>query len=935
MMTDTNPRHSVKARRKQKEDTDQNFVDTNVNIGDADDPDAWRRKYEAAVRKRRSPVASVGSGFGGGLAGNLSPSSPLSVKSSAANSLTLSQADMEFILATSMDTLDRMDGSEPQQPSMIDYSNSNYSADSIIRRVEAEIAAARKSAAMAHSNHQNRMMNRHDTNGDEEEDDDMAQILNTNNTFSEQHQTASVASSADSSKRRALDLIRDEFRENLVEKGVELFIDRSQEAPNNGKSISPQQPPSSKLFFTDEDWQNAPGIKQTSPLFQTEKNDEEEDSSSVHPSEEKKEDKPSPSSNRMVRLSASPKDSPKKRTNTVLEQPVPVAPDLADTNCDDLGTPTRSNGRRIARISVVDQLQTLPPPVSNINKDPDGDYQETATPPRKQLAPATTSQQLSSVASPPSNSQNKVPFTARLSQRRSPAMNKTRELLDSLKEQRQSIPSPNEDGKLTVRSLLPKSPIDEPPPSPRSPTIFFTRAANKAKDHVKVTQSSIAHSRPYEPESNETVKAVDRSYPPSSPGRSISSRNQQNETLQPKRRVFPDEVYELAKNDEAGKGTVDSGSVTSEQSRRIRFRNPFPVLKPPTVRRDIDEIIRDHAMDIPEMQIRLVKPKQELKQLIVAAMGTSLPRRSNACGALKVLTRHEKNQLSLVRTDGFLQALTYAASQSVLDVDTDLAIDARTRAVTCLKNVCGPKDNRVLILNHPGVVECLLKVVQQDDGAGRAMAAAAIALLAKTPSCRECLVQVEELIDTLANVMRSAATMISEEAMAVRQSFSPRSGGYSNHRKMNNATKSNDDNGIQLDQSLKPNESENLNHHGETASIVTDSSSLSSVEGEHSVGEPSAMSPADIVNNSSKLVEVRTVDSIRNQTEDRYDEFVNQARCNSCAALLHISKQCASSVRRRETKKKFLLLINIVCIKLSHFISSRCVSYASARTCYE
>jgi hypothetical protein len=291
--------------------------------------------------------------------------------------------------------------------------------------------------------------------------------------------------------------------------------------------------------------------------------------------------------------------------------------------------------------------------------------------------------------------------------------------------------------------------------------------------------------------------------------------------------------------------------------------------------------------------------------LIVAAMGTSLPRRSNACGALKVLTRQEKNQLSLVRTDGFLQAITYAASQSVLDVDTDLAIDARTRAVTCLKNVCQPKDNRVIILNHPGVIECLLKVLQNDDGAGRATAAAAIALLAKTPQCRECLVHIEGLIDTLAKVMHSAATMISEEAMAVRNS-SPRSGSHYTNSFISKNTR--DDNAVPVDAAVDENDEANPESpallNDATGSIVTKSSSLSSGEGDGDV--PSGhVSPTktkgggggEVITIGSKLYDVRSVDSIRNQTEERYEEFVNQARCNACAALLHISKQCATSVR--------------------------------------
>jgi hypothetical protein len=368
---------------------------------------------------------------------------------------------------------------------------------------------------------------------------------------------------------------------------------------------------------------------------------------------------------------------------------------------------------------------------------------------------------------------------------------------------------------------------------------------------------------------------------------SPSARNQ--------RQVFPEEVYELVKETNEKTSADATSNAPMDQSRRIRFRNPFPLLKPPTIHRSLDEMRRDHAMDLPDIPVRWVKPKQELKQLIVAAMGTSLPRRSNACGALKVLTRQERNQLSLVRTDGFLQAITYAASQSVLDVDTDLAIDARTRAVTCFKNVCQPKDNRILILNHPGVIECLLKVVQNDDGAGRATAAAAIALLAKTPQCRECLVHIEGLIDTLAKVMRSAGTLISEEAIAVR-TLSPRSGSNNSflQNQVNGAiSNAKDENTDHVD-----NEKSDTLGNEAIDSIVTESSSLSSGDGEDDTPSPrESTNNKEVITIGSKLYDVRSVDSIRNQTEERYEEFVNQARCNACAALLHISKQCATSVR--------------------------------------
>lgn len=961
-MSDASPRHTVKARRKQK------LVET------ADDPE-WRRKYELAVLKRRTN------------SGNHSPSSPASFKSSTVNNNNNSpnnsinspnnnsnspsaQADMEYILAPTFDTFDTA-----EQP--LSQANSNYSADdSIIRRVEAEIAVARKAA--------NYIQSPKNQQGDDDDDEDMAQILNTS-TFQSLHVSVS-SDNDDSSKNRALDLIRDEFQVGLTENNREI----------HGKVIATPTTPT-HLYFTDEDWQNIDDDNADSPS----------DEKKCSPKEEKKEEA---SGNRsyLCRIPASPKDSPKKRSpvrktesgelsfSNSKHAPAPLirgtgsepslnynsssSKQIANRRSESerakqaakqtlrtrlensngkksepaFDIPTRSTDEHHHSLSKPELSQKilrfprqdlqLSAPESPL-KDPDGEYQATPTPPRR-------SQQLQRDFSsrPPlivtDNNNNEEATTEPLCSpvtltRRSPAMARTRELLDSLKEQRESTarsPANRSSPKMARSSpvtttvaaaaAFPSSPptvvaqrsspsaaarrsplsndsvVTEAPTSPRSPSsqLYFTRAT-KAKERVKASTRGRPRDgeQPNKPETalsapemeevaaerrhaleteseiivepsrttgkRATTESVveqhfQRKSPPT-PQQQQQPSPRQKVLLQPKRSLFPPDTDELAKGS-TDRSRSDAIGVLAEPSRHIRFRNPFPVLKPPVVRRDLEAIIQDHVMGVPEMPTRWVKPKKELKQLIVAAMGTSLPRRSNACGALKVLTRHEKNKLSLVRTDGFLSALIYAASQSVLDVDTDLAIDARTRAVTCLKNVCGPKDNRVLVFHHPGVLECLVKVVKQDAGEGRAMAAAAIALLAKTPGCREGLVQVEGLIDILAKVMHSAATMESEEAQAVRLNPSPRC------------------------QMLADNASECSFRDHDDRSVISDSSSISSL-GEHET--PSEVSPRQEV--------VKPVDSIRNQIEERHGEFINQARSNACAALLHISKQCATSVSAR------------------------------------
>jgi hypothetical protein len=870
-MSDSSPRQTVKARRKQKmgETTTTTQPTTPTTPLSGDDLE-WRRKYEQAVRKRRNSGAAINSN------GPLSPSTPSSHAAS-------SQADMDFILAPTYETFDTAD----QQPLSV---SSNYSADSILRRVEAEIASARKAANFIKTSSNNNIGNQShqqqqrggdvlDNDDGDDDDEDMAQILNTDTFHSLQ---PSLSSADDSSKNRALDLIRDEFQEEMG--NVEVVGFEVASATTTPQAVTTPINPN-QLYFTDEEWQT---------------NDVEVplNGHETFVRDEKKEEIPDSS-----RTSPQPKRA---------ELP--------------FDTPTRSNGRYRNRHpkSPRSPRHREPPSLASLHRDPDGDYDASPTPPRLSLLQQRSpSSPRSKTISPDTNRatlsspKDKRSFLA--PSNLTPAMTRTRELLDSLKEQRESIVrSPQQ----ANANRSPPTPVaagadqqhgasvdaSSPPPSqssPRSPNQSFTRA-RQAKERVKTSSrgrpsreepkaetaptavvehqnSRLATSLPLPSLNGDTSHSsrilerrteVDKGREASTPvlqQQPLQSQSQPksslaNESVQPNREQTRDNTENGMTSRVDGK--IPSSDVVAEASRRIRFRNPFPVIKPPVVRRDLETIIQEHALVVPEMPIRWVKPKKELKQLIVAAMGTSLPRRSNACGALKVLTRHEKNQMSLVRTDGFLSALIFAASQSVLDVDTDLAIDARTRAVACLKNVCGPKENRIVVFHHPGVVECLVKVVRQDAGEGRSLAAASIALLAKTPACREGLAQVEGLVDIFANVMASAATLISEEALQVRLNPSPRSGK-------------------KLDDSVSE-VSFRTGNDRDDGSILTDSSSISSSEDQEL---PSVV--------TSKAETIKPVDSIKNQTEERQEEFINHARSNACAALLHISKQCATSVRGR------------------------------------
>jgi len=803
----------------------------------------------------------------------------------------LSEEDMDQILSPTFSA----EGSG-QQPSVLSETNS---ADSIIRRVEQEIAAARKAAMHKNSNGSTEKK-------EEQEDDaaDMANILNTNNSLDcnnndqpDDHQppVLRTTSSSDSSKDRAMDMIRDEFQ----------ALEKEEEKQKNNESLSSQtsaaepNPNNSTITTT--------SVAEPNPA-NTSKKSNESLSSLTPAAEPKVKTSTAPTKSDLyskpvhIHLSyeqwqnqkrASATSSPVASTTTAEEKKIDL-PAGVEKQGNNRFPPPQTPPRRTKREGQTsDDKGAIPmdearadkineqwaPSLSVDPSSPPRHPHRTPTPSSRDGTPARNN--LTSPRDPEGN----YAVSPRTPPAVRPGMTRTRELLENLKEQRESIASRSVGSISTVSSTaaVPAGAASSPTMQ-RAAQLNFTRA-NRANEVMRGSPTATATENlkeespvEQEPQQQQEQQQQESSLQDAATdGATTNGRNPtaKRVTIKPPPTTEPGDK-ELISPRRTAREVAES---ISRQSYKIRFRNPFPVLKSPEVRRDPEAIIQDHSMGLPEMPVRWVRPKKELRQLIVAAMGTSLPRRSNACGALKVLTKNKKNQLTLARTDGFLGALIFAASQSIADADRDLAIDARTRAVTCLKNVCDPKDNRVIVFSHPGVVECLVKVLKSDTGEGRAMAAAAIAMLAKTPSCREGLARSEELVDVVSKVLQGAGCLMEdEEELSVPLCPSPKS-HYS--RKMDDSVSAFSDHsgGDDRDED-DDDEDDDEDRTDDDASA----SSLSSAE------EP----PTAVINARP----VKHVDSIKNLTEERRNEFVRLARSNACAALLHLSKQCAISVRQ-------------------------------------
>ncbi len=311
--------------------------------------------------------------------------------------------------------------------------------------------------------------------------------------------------------------------------------------------------------------------------------------------------------------------------------------------------------------------------------------------------------------------------------------------------------------------------------------------------------------------------------------------------------------------------------VNARSNKKVRFKQRYPV--PPLVSkpRGPDEISKDHRVPHVASSPFLSKPKPDLLQLLQAAVGSSLQRRSNACGALKVLTTMKKNQLTLVRTAGFLDALVFAASSRISKHDVESSRDARTRAVCAICHISEPKDNREIIFCHPGLVAALIQAVKEDKAEARMEACGAIAFLAKTPSNREPMAKTTNMLDVLATLLkkRKTETDIANDPIS----------SYS----------------------IEDEESDRQSFSSES------DSSSSSIENESSLS------------NDEDEITLPTVASMRELNVSKLGETNQRAHLNACAALLHISKQCGATVSKQQSLERHVCIV--VQLRLTDFFA--------------
>jgi len=325
--------------------------------------------------------------------------------------------------------------------------------------------------------------------------------------------------------------------------------------------------------------------------------------------------------------------------------------------------------------------------------------------------------------------------------------------------------------------------------------------------------------------------------------------------------------------------------VSKQKLLPVTFRKPYHVCTPPLPSRSIESIMRDHTESMDELDPQKIPPKtQQLRDLISAAKDVSITRRSNACGALKVMvTKGKKIQILLARTIGLIESLLYALDHVLDTKDPENSKNARERASFVLKMLTSLKQNRQIIFRQIGLPECLVKVIAENVGEIRLNSCIALAYLAKSEKNKILMAKVVGLVTTLSLVMVGEKKTILENTVTV---------DISKKQEKRNEKCSLDERPKHDPEISKKKEDNDPSPNSLLLESSSDKYELSGTELNSDIicqsTKANNKKNAVDVNLNSVSKESKGVESISSYLEQN----LLSTRMNACATLLHLSKNC-------------------------------------------
>ena len=235
-----------------------------------------------------------------------------------------------------------------------------------------------------------------------------------------------------------------------------------------------------------------------------------------------------------------------------------------------------------------------------------------------------------------------------------------------------------------------------------------------------------------------------------SPNLTMTSGVPSNNDSEISRKLSTDEAILLLKHNISER--INSLDVVSASSKNmISFKNniaskPVCVLEIPSS----SKILQKHATCKQDFEMLFLEPSLQIVDLIDNIMGDSISRRSNACGALKVMVSQKKNAITLGSTAGVLDALLFAACSSV---DNGESYIAAVRALGAIAGLSQIPDNRRYICDCPGLLPYLVEVLKTDAGEACLQACSIVAALAKSEDNKDVIMSIDDLVNCLSHIL--------------------------------------------------------------------------------------------------------------------------------------------------------------------------------------
>lgn len=174
--------------------------------------------------------------------------------------------------------------------------------------------------------------------------------------------------------------------------------------------------------------------------------------------------------------------------------------------------------------------------------------------------------------------------------------------------------------------------------------------------------------------------------------------------------------------------------------------------------------MNDPNSTLTELLTAIASPQRSSTEILEMDLG-NMVRRKNACGALQVLTTQPNNRTRICWTVGVLSALTSVLVDGLLvngseDPFPDRRIrgeymTARLRAISALMNLSTPPRNRIAVFHTPDLVQTLVQIIENDkDGLARRECCGLLALLAKSSDNRLLMLQVPGLLEAVRKIIQ-------------------------------------------------------------------------------------------------------------------------------------------------------------------------------------